>query len=74
MHFQDMAIRIRVYAASIENATTGKKKHSNKGGPKPRLVREACVQDTRVDKERLLPIGLWTLVHPPNIYVPACRV
>lgn len=43
-------------------------KHSNKGGPKPRLVREACVQDTRVDKECLLPIGLWTLAHPPDIY------
>lgn len=46
-------------AASTENATTGKNgEHSNKGGLKPRLVREACVQDTRVDKECLLPIGL----------------
>lgn len=31
---------------------------SSKGSPKPRLVREACVQDTRSDKECLLPIGL----------------
>lgn len=45
--------------------------YSNKGGPKPRLVREACVQDTRVDKECLLPIGLWTLAHPPW-YIRAC--
>lgn len=57
-----------------EKCNDRKKKYSNKGGPKPRLVREACVQDTRVDKERLLPIGLWTLAHPPDIYVPACRV